>query len=677
MSSLRTRLIALLLLTALLPLAVSTYSENCLLHRALTDTARQSLLSTVSQTADDIDQFLATCLDDIRTEAQLPSIREFLLNSNDSNKRNLLMEELNALSRKDSLYIRSYGLLDLKGVNLADTKLPSLGSNEAQFSYFSELLIQPRAYVSPVLRFRSQEEGASLFLSAPIMNNENKVLGVLRVEYKSSILQKLISENAEQAGRDILALLVDGDGIILANNQHPETTLTPIESNNDVMIKTLAAAGRITNENRKPMDTEGLRTGLSGTSSKPFFTFKEIREGQPTIYTAAAVPMTRCPWTVVIAKPMESLLEPMNEQLRQGLAVVGAISILAVLLGLLFSELLTRPFTQLRQVADLLASGDLNARARIEGGAESEALATTFNRMAERLQETIQQLHGLVETLRSLGEEREQLIRELEHRNREWEGILYATSHDLRSPLVNIQGFCARLEKSIGEMNAFCAGHFDTEISGRAEELLSERIPKSLHFIQASASKMDTLISSLLKLSRSGRAQLHFEQIDMEALLDTVFSTIAFQLQHVGAVLNRDPLPPCWGDSTQLEQVFSNLLDNAVKYRDPERPLVLTISGKEKDNRVVYSICDTGRGIDLLHCDRIWDVFHRVDPEHSEPGEGLGLALARRIVERHSGRIWVESNPDSGSCFYVELPVKEVLTRDSVSDTENGMADGL
>ena len=677
MSSLRARLIAVLLLTALLPLALLTYRENRLLHRALADTARQSLLSTVSQTADDIDQFLASCLDDIRTEAQLPSLREFLLNSTNTNERDRVLEELTALSRKDFLYIRSYGLLGLDGINLIDTKLASSWNNESLALYFLEPLTQPRAYVSPMLRIRTQEEGASLFFSAPIMGTENKALGVLRVEYNGAVLQKLISENAEQAGRETLALLVDGDGVVLANSLYPATMLTPIEPKDKDEIGALALTGRIAGENRKPMDTAGLRAGINAASRTPFFTFVEKRDRQALIYAATVIRTTRCPWSVVIAKPMDSLLIPVNEQFRQSLIVLGIMSVVVILIGLLFSGLLTRPIRQLRLVADQLASGNLNARARIEGGTESEALATTFNRMAERLQETIQKLHGLVETLRTLAEEREQLIRELEQRNREWEGVLYATSHDLRSPLVNIQGFSIRLEKSIREINALCADCFATEESARGAELLSERIPKSLHFIQASATKMDTLISGLLKLSRTGRVRLRFDQVDMEALLDAVLSTMAYQLQQVGAEINRDPLPSCWGDNVQLGQVFSNLLDNAVKYRDPERPLTLSISGKEKNDRVVYLIRDTGRGIASMHCDRVWDVFHRVDPERSEPGEGLGLALTRRIVERHSGRIWLESDPGSGSCFYVELPANDTSIHDYVKDTENGMTDGL
>ena len=673
MASLRARLIAVLLVTALFPLAILSYAGNRILQHTLMDTARQNLFSTAAQTADDMDQFLASCLDDIRTEAQLPSLREFLLQDSGAVEQKRLLEELNALSRKDFLFVESYGLLDAHGINRMDTRLSLLGHDESQMPYFTEPLKKPRAFVSPEIILQKKDEGANLFLSAPVMDSENKVLGMLRVQYKALVLQKRISENAEQAGQGIRMLLVDQDRIVLACSDQPQAVYTLLETSDPLITERLVAAGRIDREGKNSLRSNGIPTGIRAALKTPFFTFTE----QQNIFAAVAVPMTRCPWTIVMAKPMDSLLQPVNDQLRQSLIMVGLMSVIVILIGFLFGTLLTRPIRQLRHVADRLASGDLAARARVEGEVESKALSLTFNRMAERLQETIQQLHHLVETLQALGEEREGLIRELELRNREWEGVLYATSHDLRSPLVNIQGFSNRLEKSVNELYHLYATEPDKAISPRIGELLSGRIPKALHFIQVSAEKMDTLISGLLKLSRTGRAQMRNEKVDMDALIDRVLCAMEFQLQGIGATILREPLPFCRGDKPQLEQVFSNLLDNAVKYRDPIRPLEICLSGKVLSGQVVYSVRDTGRGIDSVHHERIWDVFHRIDPEHSVPGEGLGLALTRRIIERHSGRIWVESELGKGSCFYVEIPEKDGPFLERIPDTGNGLTDGL
>ncbi len=116
------------------------------------------------------------------------------------------------------------------------------------------------------------------------------------------------------------------------------------------------------------------------------------------------------------------------------------------------------------------------------------------------------------------------------------------------------------------------------------------------------------------------------------------------------------PLPPCVGDPIAINQVFSNLLDNALKYRDPARPLRVSVSGGMDGGRAVYCVADNGVGIAREEHERIWEIFHRVQPRGAVPGEGLGLSLVRRIVECHGGESWVESAPGEGSRFHIALP---------------------
>jgi PAS domain S-box-containing protein len=256
--------------------------------------------------------------------------------------------------------------------------------------------------------------------------------------------------------------------------------------------------------------------------------------------------------------------------------------------------------------------------------------------------------------------EREHLLVELERKNKELESIVYVASHDLRSPLVNIQGFSANLQKYFKLISESLknAQTLD-ELRAAAEPILAERIPKALKFVEASSMKMDTLISGLLRLSRIGRAQLQMEAVDMNSLVKNILDAMAFQIEKAGAhVRVESPLAACYGDKDQLSQVFSNLLDNAVKYRAPDRPLTITISSEVKERKVTYSIADTGLGIAPEHQEKIWEIFHRFEDDATIPGEGLGLTIARRIIERHNGRVWVESKPEVGSCFYVELPLK-------------------
>jgi PAS domain S-box-containing protein len=261
-------------------------------------------------------------------------------------------------------------------------------------------------------------------------------------------------------------------------------------------------------------------------------------------------------------------------------------------------------------------------------------------------------------TARKRGElERERLTQELADKNRELENVIYAASHDLRSPLVNIEGFSRRLEKACDEIAKLAgAAALPDEPRERLGVLTQQQIPKSLSFIRASVTKMNALIGGLLQISRLGRAPIQAQRLEMNAVIDKVLQAAAYQLQKGAASVLQEPLPDCVGDAVLVGQVFSNLVDNALKYRAPERPLRIRISGRTQHHESLYCVEDNGIGIAPKHQQMIWELFHRLDPSGSIPGEGLGLALVQRIVSRHRGRAWVESTPGQGSRFFIALP---------------------
>jgi signal transduction histidine kinase len=188
--------------------------------------------------------------------------------------------------------------------------------------------------------------------------------------------------------------------------------------------------------------------------------------------------------------------------------------------------------------------------------------------------------------------------------------------------------------------------------------LLQDRLPRSLQYIYASVEKIDQLLNGLLRLSRVGRAALRPERLDMNRMLENLLAAMSFQSQMAEAAITVDSLPACWADGVQTGQVFSNLLDNALKYRSPDRPLQIHISGRVEGQETIYTVADTGLGIAPEHQSKIWELFHRLDPDSEVAGEGLGLTLVRRILDRQNGRVWVESVCGQGSQFFVALPAE-------------------
>jgi len=259
-------------------------------------------------------------------------------------------------------------------------------------------------------------------------------------------------------------------------------------------------------------------------------------------------------------------------------------------------------------------------------------------------------------TTRKENEEKlEQLTRELEEKNKDLESVVYIVSHDLRAPLVNVQGFGRQLERACGKIFEV-ASKSDAALLAELKQPLEVTIPQALRFIQAGVTKMDALLEGFLRFSRLGRVALSFKPLDMNAMLVSIVEALQFQIDQVRAEVTIDPLPKCVGDSTQTNQVFSNLIDNAIKYRDPKRPLTIHISGCVRDGRAVYSVKDNGIGIAPEHQPKVFEIFHRLDPK-STPGEGLGLTIAQRILERQNGKLWVESGAGIGSTFFVSMPM--------------------
>lgn len=243
--------------------------------------------------------------------------------------------------------------------------------------------------------------------------------------------------------------------------------------------------------------------------------------------------------------------------------------------------------------------------------------------------------------------------------NAEIQRFAYIVSHDLRAPLVNVMGYTSELqaagqalERQIEAIEAGAPALADAE----AVRAIREDVPEAIGFIRASTAKMDSLINAILRLSREGRRNLSVEKIDMNQAVAAMTDAVNHQVQEVGAVIKLAPLPTLESDRVGIEQVFGNLVDNAIKYLDRSRKGEISIWGRDLGNGYVeYAVSDNGRGIAPRDHERVFELFRRAGVQ-DRAGEGLGLAFVKNTVLRLGGSITVESELGKGSTFRVRLP---------------------
>jgi signal transduction histidine kinase len=272
---------------------------------------------------------------------------------------------------------------------------------------------------------------------------------------------------------------------------------------------------------------------------------------------------------------------------------------------------------------------------------------------------------------------------DLREANDEIQRFAYIVSHDLRSPLVNIMGFTSELEELRGDIfrriaslaqvqsavPATADNATDTAepVLDGADKQLSEDFSEALGFIKSSIGKMDRLISAILNLTREGRREFEPVRIDIRELIEGIVATVAHQAAEAQAQFRIEPLPVIVSDRLALEQIFSNLIDNALKYLKTGVPGDIQVRGRTKLGFAIFEITDNGRGIDPKDHQRIFELFRRAGTQ-DKPGQGIGLAHVRALVRRLGGTMSVASELHHGSTFTITLPIKwAIRNRDKTS----------
>lgn len=250
-------------------------------------------------------------------------------------------------------------------------------------------------------------------------------------------------------------------------------------------------------------------------------------------------------------------------------------------------------------------------------------------------------LVGSVHVLRDITERKKaekdlkQTLDDLKQSNEELEQFAYVASHDLQEPLRMVTSFTQLLEL-------------------RYKDQLDEEAREYIQFAVDGAKRMKLLINDLLDYSRINSMECEFQEIELEKVVDNVLSYLEIKNGDL-AVVTRESLPRVYADYSQMIQVFQNLLSNAVKYRSEEKPQII-ISVREEANHWLFMVKDNGIGIEPEYYSDIFQIFKRLHTQDEYEGTGIGLAITKRIIERHGGEIWVESELGKGSTFYFTIP---------------------
>jgi signal transduction histidine kinase len=320
---------------------------------------------------------------------------------------------------------------------------------------------------------------------------------------------------------------------------------------------------------------------------------------------------------------------------RQRMALLGgggATLIATVVLLVGFSRGFTQRFSILRENVRRLAEGT-KLSSPITGRDEVADLDRAFHLMAKALDE----------------------------KDRENELFIYSVSHDLRSPLVNLEGFSQELGYAREELRTILRDESVPErLRSRGLDILDRDVSDAIRFIRTAVSRLSVIIDALLRLSRAGRVEYRLKQVDVDMTVGRVIEALGSSIAEKQAGVTTTPLPPAWADPTAVEQIFANLVGNAINYLDPNRPGVIEVGAKATEmlsngtGQTTYYVRDNGLGIPESGLPKLFLAFQRF--HGGTKGEGIGLALVRKIVERHGGAIRVESTFGVGSTFFVDLP---------------------
>jgi signal transduction histidine kinase len=396
--------------------------------------------------------------------------------------------------------------------------------------------------------------------------------------------------------------------------------LDEIRPNLDETVYILDAHGELIAHQNPSLALQGVRYALP-TRSGP----QSGLSGEQVVLAFEPIELGDQVLTSIAELPLAVALQPVYTIVLTTCLAIGITLFIAFWLITWVVQRVVKPIEDLAHTAQAIEAGDYSLKAQVHGNDEIADMARSFNDMTSRLTGSLSELEQTVEQLT-------QSERKLHASNQELTRFAYIASHDLQEPLRMIASFLQLIEKNY-------SGQLDA--NGR----------EYIFYAVDGARRMKEMIQALLDYSRIDTRANPMEELSSLESLETVLRYVQFQLEDIGATVSYDDqMPTIYADRIQFERVLQNLLSNAIKYRS-EQPLRIHIQAVECTQAWRFTVADNGIGIKPEHQQRIFEMFQRLHNAADIPGTGIGLTIARRIIDRHNGRIWVESHEGQGTTF--------------------------
>ncbi|MEV0460560.1 sensor histidine kinase [Catellatospora methionotrophica] len=314
--------------------------------------------------------------------------------------------------------------------------------------------------------------------------------------------------------------------------------------------------------------------------------------------------------------------------------------VMGTILVVLINRMVSRPVTHLAEQVRHVASGAYDAEIVATGSPELERLGRDVDGMRRQIASDLSEVREARQAVELINQQLQQQASELTRSNRDLEQFAYVASHDLQEPLRKVASFCQLLQRRY-------AGQLD------------ERADQYILFAVDGAQRMQRLINDLLAFSRIGRNTSGFQQVSLDAVMRDVFEQLNVEEKYGADAVTWSELPTVAGEEALLETLLANLVGNSLKFRRTDVPARIEVSAVREDDTWDITVSDNGIGIEAEFAEKIFIIFQRLHAKDAYPGTGMGLAIAKKIVEYHDGRIWVDSSRTDGAAITFSLPISE------------------